>query len=131
MVGAGLGGKLVELAGIGVTLDPFIEQARLELLEPIAQLGDVLGRKAGNGRFDIFQLRHDLMLSTVWPLRGLVPAAVARVSFDGQYSLPISRVSRCNAVRQPWRNLWTSLSGSPNTSAFVMRRRRSLRSIVR
>lgn len=71
MVGAGFGGELIELAGLGVVLDPFIEKARVEVLEPPAQLGEVFRRKPGNGRFDIFALGHDLMLSTIWPARGL------------------------------------------------------------
>ena len=58
MVGTSLGRKLVEFAGLGVALDPVIEQARLELLELIAQLDAALRRKAGNGGFDIFQPGH-------------------------------------------------------------------------
>ena len=32
MVRAGFGGELIELAGLGVALDPFIEEARVEVL---------------------------------------------------------------------------------------------------
>jgi hypothetical protein len=96
MVGTSLGRKLVEFAGLGVALDPVIEQARLELLEPIAQFGDVLRRKPSNSRYYVLKPGHDLMLSALWPNRDLeTGTAQLGVKVASMDSIPFRSAGFC------------------------------------
>ena len=79
MIFTRLGNQLIQLAGLGITLDLFIEHALLKLIEPSAKLGELLRRQLRYGFLDFFnscqclrsearqsffhQLRHGLEFS--------------------------------------------------------------------
>ena len=63
VVSDGLGGELVELAGLGVAVDFFVEEPFLELVEPGTKLRELLGREALDGPLDVLQLGHAGCLS--------------------------------------------------------------------
>lgn len=49
----------VELAASGVSLDLGVKLRRVELLEPAAETGKLVGRKIGDGVFDIVNGAHE------------------------------------------------------------------------
>src|SRR5262245_56806805 len=53
VVGPHLGHQLVELARPGVALDVLVEQARIELLEPRPEFGQLLRRQPLDGLLDV------------------------------------------------------------------------------
>ena len=57
-----LGNQLIQLAGLGIALDLFIEHALLKLIEPSAKLGELLRRELRYSFLDFFNCRHCLRL---------------------------------------------------------------------
>ena len=55
-VGQGLFGEFVELSGLGVSLDLFIEPSSIERLEPSAKLGEIIDAELGHGFFNLFDV---------------------------------------------------------------------------
>src|SRR5579871_2841742 len=54
----GLVRKLVKLAGLGVALNLLVEQTLIELVEPLAQLGDIFGGELLDRRLNLLELGH-------------------------------------------------------------------------
>jgi hypothetical protein len=52
-VGEGLLGETIELASLGIALDLAIEARAVERIEPIAEFGELVGRKLGDGVFEV------------------------------------------------------------------------------
>jgi hypothetical protein len=50
----GLVGEFVQFAGLGVVFDLVVEQARLKLVEPGAELGELLWRELRYGFLNVF-----------------------------------------------------------------------------
>jgi hypothetical protein len=57
-----LGNQPIQLAGLGIALDLFIEHALLKLIEPSTKLGELLRRELRYGLLDFFNSRHWLRL---------------------------------------------------------------------
>src|SRR4051812_34367376 len=64
MIGQCLRSKFVELPRLGVLLDPCIEHARFELVQPGAQTRDLIRRERLNGFLYFLELGHEAAYHT-------------------------------------------------------------------